>query len=154
MQIVVTELPIEDAVGRARQRFHQADERLSEAATGTATGLPWILSGIVGIVAGSLASIGVYPLPSDAALVLSIGSLTLGGAFLGGGLPLWARARKEKKRRVGEWRHALEMLRLRERQAEQDPSLTVEVLDRVDRGQSSLIAQWNRHASATAKYVQ
>jgi len=42
----------------------------------------------------------------------------------------------------------------RARQAEEDPSLTVEVLDRVDRAQSSLIAQWNRHASATAKQAQ
>ena len=154
MQIVVTELPIKDAVGRARQRFQQADERLSGAMKGTATGLPWILCGLLGIVAGSLAVVGAYPLAGDAALVVSIGLLTLGGAFLGSGLPLWARARKEKKRRVGEWRHALEMLRLRERQAQEDPSLTVEVLDRVDRAQSSLIAQWNRHASATAKYVQ
>lgn len=154
MQIVVTELSIEDAVGRARQRFQRADERLSGALKITATGLPWILSGVLGVVAGALASIGAYPLSGDAALVLSVGSLTLGGALIGAGLPLWSRARKEKKRRVGEWRHALEMLRLRERQAEEDPSLTVEVLDRVDRGQSSLIAQWNRHASATAKYVQ
>jgi ABC-type phosphate transport system auxiliary subunit len=60
----------------------------------------------------------------------------------------------EKKRRVREWRHALEMLRLREQQAQQDPSLTVEVLDRVDRGQPSLVTQWHRHTAATAKYVQ
>ena len=28
----MTELPIEDALGRARQRFQQADERLAELA--------------------------------------------------------------------------------------------------------------------------
>jgi len=154
MQIVVTELAIEDAVRRARQRFQQADERLSGALKDTATGLPWIVSGVLGIAAGSLASMGAYPLPGDAALVVSIAALTLGGVFLGNGLPMWARARKEKKRRAGEWRHALEILHLRERQAEEDPSLTVEVLDRVDRGQSSLTPRWNRHATATAKYVQ
>jgi hypothetical protein len=38
--LVVTELPIEDALVRARQRFQQADERLSGALTGTATRLP------------------------------------------------------------------------------------------------------------------
>ena len=154
MQIVVTELRIEDALGRARQRFQQADERLSGVLTGTATGLPWMLFGVFGIVAGSLVSLGVPPLPGDGALAISIVSLALGGAFLGNGLPLWSRARKEKKRRVREWRHALEMLRLREQQAQEDPSLTVEVLDRVDSGQLSLIPQWNRPTSATAKYVQ
>ena len=33
MQIVVTELPIEDALGRARTRFQQADERLANEGT-------------------------------------------------------------------------------------------------------------------------
>ena len=154
MQIVVTELPIEDAVGRARQRFQQADERLCAALSSTTTGLPWMLAGVLGIVAGSLAIVGAYPLPGDLVPVVGIVSLALGGAFLGNGLPLWAGARKEKKRRVREWRHALEMLRLREQQAQEDPSLTVEVLDRVDRGQPSAISQWHRHAAATAKYVQ
>jgi hypothetical protein len=154
MQIVVTELPIEDAVGRARQRFQQADERLSAALSGTTTGLPWMLAGALGIVAGSLAIVGAYPLPGDVAPAVGIVSLALGGAFLGNGLPLWSKARREKKRCVREWRHALEMLRLREQQAQEDPSLTVEVLDRVDRGQPSLVTQWHRHTAATAKYVQ
>jgi hypothetical protein len=36
MQIVVSELPIEDAVERARTRFQRADEHLSRALAGSA----------------------------------------------------------------------------------------------------------------------
>ena len=111
-------------------------------------------SGVLGIVAGSLAAMGVYPLPGEAALAITVFSLVLGGVFLGSGLRLWSRARKEKKRRVREWQHALEMLRLREQQAEDDPALTVEVLDRVDVRHPSLISERYRRASIAAKYAQ
>ena len=154
MQIVVTELSIKEAVGRARKRFQQADERLSRALAGRSSGLPWIILGILGVAAGSVALTGLYSLPGDAAPVIGIVPLVLGGAFLGYGLPLWSRARKKMQRRTREWQSALEMLRLREQQAEEDPELTVEVLDRVDGRHPSLISQWNRRTSTTANYVQ
>jgi Flp pilus assembly protein TadB len=118
MQIVVSELPIEDAVGRARTRFQRADERLSLALAGSASGLSWVALGVLVVFAGAPALTGIVPLSADAALVIGVVTLVLGGIFLGYGLPLWSRARKEKKRRTREWQHALEMLRLRERQAE------------------------------------
>ncbi len=122
MQIVVSELPIEDAVGRARTRFQRADERLSLALAGSASGLSWVALGVLVVFAGAPALTGIVPLSADAALVIGVVTLVLGGIFLGYGLPLWSRARKEKKRRTREWQHALEMLRLRERQAEENPS--------------------------------
>ncbi len=154
MQIVVTELSIKEAVGRARKRFQQADERLSRALAGSSSGLPWIIVGLLGVAAGSVVLTGVYSVPGDAAPVIGSVPLVLGGAFLGHGLPLWSRARNKKKRRTREWQLALEMLRLREQQAEEDPELTVEVLDRVDGRHPSLISQWNRRTSTTANYVQ
>jgi len=153
MQIVVSELPIEDAVGRARTRFQRADERLSLALAGSA-GLPWVALGVLAVFAGAPALTGIVSLPADAALVMGVVMLVLGGIFLGYGLPLWSRARKEKKRRTREWQHALEMLRLRERQAEENPELTVEVLDRVDGRHPSLISKWSKRTSTTTQYVQ
>ncbi len=153
MQIVVSELPIEDAVGRARTRFQRADERLSLALAGSA-GLPWVALGVLAVFAGAPALTGIVSLPADAALVMGVVMLVLGGIFLGYGLPLWSRARKEKKRRIREWQHALEMLRLRERQAEENPELTVEVLDRVDGRHPSLISKWSKRTSTTTQYVQ
>jgi hypothetical protein len=78
---------------------------------------------------------GVFSLPAEAAQVTGTPLLVFGGAFLGYGLPLWSRVRKEQRQRTREWRHALEMVRLREQQAAEDPGLTVEVLERVDRQQ-------------------
>ena len=154
MQIVVSELPIEDAVGRARTRFQRADERLSLALAGSASGLPWVALGVLAVFAGALALTGIVPLPADAALVIGVVTLILGGIFLGYGLPLWSLARKEKKRRSREWQHALEMLRLRERQAEENPELTVEVLDRVDGRHPLLISKWSKRTSAITRYLQ
>ncbi len=154
MHIVVSELPIEDAVGRARTRFQRADERLSLALTGSASGLPWVALGVLAVFAGALALTGIVPLPADAALVIGVVTLILGGIFLGYGLPLWSLARKEKKRRSREWQHALEMLRLRERQAEENPELTVEVLDRVDGRHPLLISKWSKRTSAITRYLQ
>jgi hypothetical protein len=56
MQIIVTELPIEDAVGRARSRFGQADERLAQAPplAARSRGLPWIALGALVSGAGTL----------------------------------------------------------------------------------------------------
>jgi Flp pilus assembly protein TadB len=154
MHIVVSELPIEDAVGRARTRFQRADERLSLALAGSASGLPWVALGVLAVFAGALALTGIVPLPADAALVIGVVTLILGGIFLGYGLPLWSLARKEKKRRSREWQHALEMLRLRERQAEENPELTVEVLDRVDGRHPLLISKWSKRTSAITRYLQ
>ncbi len=154
MHIVVSELPIEDALGRARTRFQRADERLSLALAGSASGLPWVALGVLAVFAGALALTGIVPLPADAALVIGVVTLILGGIFLGYGLPLWSLARKEKKRRSREWQNALEMLRLRERQAEENPELTVEVLDRVDGRHPLLISKWSKRTSAITRYLQ
>lgn len=154
MQIVVTELPIEDALGRARERFHQADQRLSRALDESTCGIPWMALGVLATVVGCLVLTGIFPFPAHAAQVVGILPLVLGGAFLGYGLPLWSRARKKKRRRMREWQTALEMLRLREQQAEEDPELTVEVLERVDQRPPLLIVGWNAATSATTKYVQ
>jgi flagellar motor component MotA len=154
MQIIVTELPIEDAVDRARSRFGQADERLTQTLAASSRGLPWIALGVLASVAGSVVLMGVFPLPAEAAQVIGTLLLVFGGAFLGYGLPLWSRVRKERRQRTREWRHALEMVHLREQQAAEDPALTVEVLERVDRQQPLLIPGCNAHTSATSKYVQ
>lgn len=155
MQIVVTELPIEDALGRARTRFQQADERLSRALQGSASGLPWALGGGLALAIGALALAGILPSAGEAALATGVTSLVLGGAFLGYGLPAWTRARSERKRRTREWHHALEMLRLREQQAEESPGMSVEVLDRVDdHHHAALVSKWNRLTAGASKYVQ
>jgi hypothetical protein len=52
MQIIVNELPIEDALERARQRFERADRRLAEALTGHRTTLPWTLLGVLALAGG------------------------------------------------------------------------------------------------------
>jgi Flp pilus assembly protein TadB len=155
MQIVVTELPIEDALGRARTRFQQADERLSRALQGSASGLPWALGGGLAVSVGALALAGILPLTGGPALAMGVASLVLGGAFLGYGLPAWTRARSERKRRTREWQHALEMLRLREQQAEESPGMSVEVLDRVDgHHHAALVSKWNRSTAGEGRYVQ
>ena len=154
MQIVVSELPIADAVERARTRFHRADEHLSLALAGSASGLPWLVLGVLAVFAGALALTGLVPLPEDVALVIGVVTLMLGGVFLGYGLPLWSRARKEKKRRTREWQHALDMLRLREHQSEENPGLTVEVLDRVDGRHPLPDSKWSKRESAATQYLQ
>jgi hypothetical protein len=154
VQIVVTELPIEDAVGRARERFQQADQRLSRALQGAARGLPWMVLGMLVAVVASLALMGIFQLPADTARAIGIVPPVVGGALVGYGWPLWSRAREEKKRRTREWQHALEMLRLREQQAQENPELTVEVLERVDRRHPLLMAGWNARTSVTTKYIQ
>ncbi len=151
MQIVVSELPIADAVERARTRFQRADEHLSSALAGSAS---WLVLGVFAVFAGALALTGIVPLPEDVALVIGVVTLTLGGVFLGYGLPLWLRARKEKKRRTREWQHALEILRLREHQSEENPGLTVEVLDRVDGRHPLLDSKWSKRESAATQYLQ
>ena len=154
MQIVVSELPIEDAVERARTRFRRADEHLSRALAGSASGLPWLVLGVLAVFAGALALTGLVPLPEDVALVIGVVTLMLGGVFLGYGLPVWSRARKEKKRRTREWQHALDMLRLREQQSEENPELTVEVLDHIDGRHPLLDSKWSERESATTQYLQ
>jgi len=155
MQIVVTELPIEDALGRVRTRFQQADERLSRALQGSSSGLPWALGGGLALAVGALALAGIRSLAGDVALATGATSLVLGGAFLGYGLPAWTRARNEKKRRTREWHHALEMLRLREQQAEECPGSSVDVLDRVDdHHHAAPVSKWNRVTADASRYVQ
>jgi Flp pilus assembly protein TadB len=155
MQIVVTELPIEDALGRARTRFQQADERLARALQGSASGLPWALSGALALTVGALAIAGFLPLAGHPALATGVVCLVLGGAFLGYGLPAWTRALNERKRRTREWHHTLEMLRLREQQAEESPGMSVEVLDRVDEHRhAALVSKWNRLSAGAGRYVQ
>ena len=95
MQIVVTELPIEGAVQRARQRFERADQRLAGALTGSNSALPWIAIGAIAVAGGTLGLMGMFPLPGEITVVMGV-LLALGGAFLGCGLPLWSRARAEK----------------------------------------------------------
>ena len=154
MQIVVSELPIEDALEGARRRFQRADEHLSRALAGSASGLPWLVFAVLAVFAGALALTGIVPLPAEVALVIGVVTLVLGGVFLGYRLPSWSRARKEKKRRTREWQHALEMLRLREQQAEENPELTVEVLERVDGRHPLLASKWGKRESATTQYLQ
>ena len=62
MQILVTELPIEDALGRAQARFQQADEHLARTVEASATGLPWALGGVALVCGGGVALAGVLPL--------------------------------------------------------------------------------------------
>ncbi len=113
-----------------------------------------LVLGVFAVFAGALALTGIVPLPEDVALVIGVVTLTLGGVFLGYGLPLWLRARKEKKRRTREWQHALEMLRLREHQSEENPGLTVEVLDRVDGRHPLPDSKWSKRESAATQYLQ
>jgi len=154
VQIIVNELAIENAVERARQRFQRADQRLSRALDRRAPGAPWMALGVIASSVGSLALMGLFPMAADALRVIAIPSLVLGGAFLGYGLPRWWRARNETRRRTREWQHALEMLSLREQQLEEDPELTVEVLDRTGRTPQRLTSRWSTCTSAAAKYVQ
>ncbi len=109
--------------------------------------------GLLTVFAGALALTGIIPLPAEAVLVIGVVTLVLGGVSLGYGLPLWSRARKEKNRRTRERQHALELLRLREHQAEENPELTVEVLDRVDGRHPSLLSNWSKRESATMQYL-
>jgi hypothetical protein len=153
MQIVVSELPVGDAAKRARQRFERADRRLAEVLAGDTRALPWMVAGALATAAGTLGLPGLSPLPGELAPLMGV-LAAVGGACLGYALPLWSRARAAKRRRTREWHHALEMLRLREQQAEEDPELTVEVLDRVDRQHPLLISKWNARTSAAAGYVQ
>jgi hypothetical protein len=110
--------------------------------------------GIIASTVGSLALMGLFPIPADVLRVIAIPSLILGGAFLGYGLPQWWRVRNETKRRTREWQHALEMLSLREQQLEEAPELTVEVLERTGRTPQRPATPWSTCTSAAAKYVQ
>jgi hypothetical protein len=153
MQIVVTELPIADAVARARVRFERADQRLSRVLAVNTSALPWMVAGALAVAGGAAGVAGLFPLPGGFAPVMGVLAV-LGGAFLGYGLPAWSQARSERKRRTREWHHALEMLRLREQQAEDNPELTVEVLDRVERSRLLAGAKWNTPTSVATRYVQ
>lgn len=154
MQIVVTELSIEDAVGRARRQFRQADESLSQALAGGVRGLPWLALGMLAVTAGGLLQIGALPLPHQAANPIAVAVLVLGGCFLGYGVPLWGRARRHTRQRAREWQHALQVLRLREQQAQDNPGLTVEVLECIDGPQAAALSAWRRHAGVGSPYVQ
>jgi hypothetical protein len=89
MQMVVSELPIEDALEGARRRFQRADERLSRGLWRAALrGLPWLLFAVLAVFAGALALTGIVPLPAEVALVIGVVTLVLGGVILGYGLPL------------------------------------------------------------------
>ena len=154
VQIVVTELAIANAVGRARQRFHEADERLSQALAGSVHGLPWLALGMLVIAAGAFLHMGAFALPAEAARMSAAGLFVLGGAFLGYGVPLWARARGQTRRRAREWQHALAVLKLREQQAADDPDLTVEVLERIDGAHALPPSAWRRPTGAGSRYVQ
>lgn len=154
MRIVVAELAIEDAVGRARQRFREADERLSRTLAERAPGLFWMALGVLTTATGLVALIGVLPLSADAMLAVGVLPLVLGGAFMGCGLARWSRSRRLERQHERQWQHALDMLRLREEQAREDPALTVEVLECGDGQSPALISAWPTAASTPTKYVQ
>lgn len=154
MRIVVSELPVQNALGRARARFRAADARLSEALAGACAGMPWTAGGALSLILGAAAFAGVAPLADDAVLVAGIGPLVLGGACLAYGLPTWSRVRRAKRERTREWHHARELLRLREQQAMESPEMTVEVLDRIDGERADGLAGWHRRASVGSRYVQ
>jgi len=153
MQIVVTELPIGDAVGRARERFQQADRHLARVLDKGAAGVPWLAAGAMALAGGGLGLSGMVPLSAEVSAAAGL-LLKVGGALVGFGFPLWANARGERRRRSRQWHHALQMVRLREQQAADNPHLTVEVLDRVDGPQQLLAAKWRAHSAAAAHYVQ
>jgi Flp pilus assembly protein TadB len=154
MRIVVAELAIEDAVGRARQRLREADERLSRTLADRAPGLFWMGLGALATVAGLVVLIGVFPLSADAMLAVGVLPLVLGGAFMGCGLARWSRSRRLQRQHERQWQHALNMLRLREEQAREDPTLTVEVLEHDDGRGPALASAWRTAPSASTKYVQ
>jgi Flp pilus assembly protein TadB len=154
MQIVVTELPIEEAVKRARQRFRQADERLSRAQMDRAPGPAWTALGVLATVAGLIVLMGVTRLSAATASAIGMPVLLLGGAFSGHGLPRWWRSRQVERRHQREWQHALDMLCLREEQALEDPALTVEVLERIHGQHPEWIAGWSSGPSTATKYLQ
>lgn len=153
MPIIVTELHIADAVARARARLERADRRLAAALCAGRSGLAWLALGAIAVAGGFAALVGVLP-PPEASPVVSGGLLAIGGALLGIGVPMWRRARVEKRQRTREWRHALEMLCLREQQAEDNPGLTVEVLDGVDAEHPLLESKWQAGIAVPARYVQ
>lgn len=109
--------------------------------------------GAFGVAGGALGLMGIFTLPAGFTVVLPV-LLALGGGCLGYGVPLWSQARAAEKGRSREWQHALELLRLREQQAEENPALTVEVLDRVDERQPLLASAWNACTSTASRYVQ
>jgi hypothetical protein len=154
VHIVVNELAIEDALGRARQRFRQSDERLCAALGESARGLPWMALGALAALGASLALMGLLPLSADAARAAGIPLLLLGGALLGYGVPVWTQARRLIGRRKREWQHALQVLGLREEQAAQHPTLSVEVLERGRGGPSKPFADWHSAAGAGTRYLQ
>jgi Flp pilus assembly protein TadB len=153
MPIVVNELPIEDAVERARQRLARADRRLADALAVERRGLPWLGLGVPALAASILVLTGMVPVPGwvpDVALVL----LASGAALLGYGVPLWYRNHSETQQRMREWQHALRILRLREQQAEEEPALSVEVLDRIDAREPLVDPKWKQNACGVTRYVQ
>jgi len=154
VHIVVTELAIEDALGRARQRFRQSDQRLCAALGDSARGLPCMALGLLTALGASLALVGLLPLSSDTARAAGIPLLLLGGVLLGYGVPVWTRACRLIRRRKREWQHALQILGLREEQAAQDPTRSVEALERSDGGKSMISAEWDPAGGAGARYLQ
>jgi len=154
MNIVVTELPVEQAVRRARTRFEQADQHLARVLGDADAALPWLALGAVAMAAGFLGLSGLFPLPADTAPFMGA-SLALGGAFIGYGLPVWLRALGRHRPYLREWRGALELLQLREQQAREAPGRTVEVLDRVDPHRPLDLSAWKTGVTASAsRYVQ
>lgn len=154
MQLIVNELSIEAAVRRARARFEQADGQLARALADADAALPWVVLGAVAMAAGFLGLSALLPLPADATPFMAA-TLALGGAFVGYGIPVWLRALGRHRRSLREWHDALDMLRLREQQAKDDPELTVEVLDGLQRHRPAGIAAWKTGMTAAAgRYVQ
>lgn len=132
MRIMVDEIPIHDALARARSRFEELDRRMTEACGVGNPARAAVAGGALAIGLGVLAALGASGLPPQAALPLGVLALVTGGALLGYGIPLWRRHRGELAGLSRRWKHALETLRLRESQAEEDPRQSVEVLRRMD----------------------
>lgn len=154
MHIVVTELSVEQALRRARARFEQADLQLAQALAAADAAIPWLAIGAIALAVGLLGIWELLPLPVDASPLEGV-SLVLGGACIGYGLPAWLRALGSHRRSLREWHAALDLLQLREQQAEADPGLAVEVLDRVDAAQPLNLAAWKTGMTAAAgRYVQ
>ena len=143
MRIMVTEMPISDALTRARTRFEQLDRRMASAYECFDPSAAFILAGVVSVAGGLATALGVFPVAPNLAMAVAILLLVSGGGLLGHGLPLWCRARTDIKRLEQRWNHALGNLRFRESQAAEDPELTVEVLSHVN-GQDLLVTPQNR----------
>jgi hypothetical protein len=139
MQIMVNDIPINDAVNRARTRFEELDSRMARAYEAGNPARAPVGAGALATLLGVSALLGVWALPSATATLLGIVALITGGALLGYGIPRWREVRGELRGISRHWDHALKTLRLRESQAEDDPHQTVEVLTRMD-GRDPLVS--------------